>query len=76
MQQGGALRARGRPKGRLLRVVVGLILLANASQCPIANPKFSELDHPKAHCVCDRIGATDCLELVEKRGDMKLDRVD
>jgi hypothetical protein len=26
----------------------------------------SELDHAEAHCLCDRIGAADSLELVEK----------
>src|SRR6266404_9469233 len=36
----------------------------------------SELDHAEAHCLCDRVGAADGLELVEKRGDMKLDGVD
>ena len=36
----------------------------------------SELDHAEAYCLCDRIGAADGLELVEKRSNMKLNRVD
>ena len=40
--------------------------LANASIRPISNMKPSELDHAEAHSLCDRVGAADGLELVDK----------
>ena len=53
------------PQPRSAASVRGLVMQAT-SKCPASTMEPSELDHAQTHCLCDRIGAADGLELIEK----------